>query len=113
MKKLKIKNQKLRIKKGDTVLVLSGKNKDKKAKVLSVSTDTGKIVVEGVNVVKKHQKPTRSFQGGIIEKPLPLFASKVMLVCPRCSRPTRIGVKMSGDKRVRVCKKCSEIVDKV
>jgi large subunit ribosomal protein L24 len=113
MQKLKVKNQKLRIKKGDTVLVLSGKNMDKKAKVLSVSTDTGKIVVEGVNVVKKHQKPTRNFQGGIIEKPLPLFASKVMLVCPRCSQPTRIGVKMSGEGRVRVCKKCSEIVDKV
>jgi large subunit ribosomal protein L24 len=100
MKHEKVKNQKVRIKKGDTVLVLSGKNKDKKAKVLSVST-------------KKHQKPTRNFQGGIIEKSLPLFASKVMLVCPRCSAPTRVGIKMSGDKRVRVCKKCSEIVDKV
>ena len=102
----------MNIKKGDTVIVLSGKNKDKKAKVTSVVTKTGKLIVEGVNVVKKHQKPTRNFQGGIIEKPLPLFASKVMLVCPRCSQPTRIGVKLSGEARVRVCKKCSEIIDK-
>ena len=102
----------MNIKKGDTVIVLSGKNKDKKAKVIEVITKTGKLIVEGVNVVKKHQKPTRNFQGGIIEKPLPLFASKVMLVCPRCSQPTRIGVKLSGEGRVRVCKKCSEIIDK-
>jgi large subunit ribosomal protein L24 len=113
MKKSKIKNQKVRIKKGDTVLVLWGRNKGKRAKVLSVSTDTGKLVVEGVNVVKKHQKPTRSFQGGIIEKALPLPAAKVMLVCPRCSEPTRIGITESGERRVRVCKKCQEIVDKV
>ena len=68
------------LRKGDTVLVLSGKNKGKKAKIIAVSQKSGKITVEGVNVVKKHQRPTRNFQGGIIEKPLPIFASKVMLV---------------------------------
>src|SRR3989338_4964707 len=99
------------LRKGDTVLVLSGKNKGKKAKILSVSNKSGKITVEGVNVVKKHQRPTRNFQGGIIEKVLPIFASKAMLVCPRCSEPTRIGIKLSGDKRARVCKRCAEIMD--
>ncbi|OGB90571.1 50S ribosomal protein L24 [candidate division WOR-1 bacterium RIFCSPHIGHO2_01_FULL_53_15] len=100
------------LRKGDTVLVLSGKNKGKKAKIIAVSQKSGKITVEGVNVVKKHQRPTRNFQGGIIEKPLPIFASKVMLVCPRCGEPTRIGTKVSGDKRVRVCGQCEEIMDK-
>ncbi len=102
-------HQKLNIKKGDTVLVLSGKNNGKKAKVVEVKTKTGKLIVEGVNVAKRHQRPTRNFQGGIIEKPLPLYASKVMLVCPRCSEPTRVGRKDG----VRVCKKCAEIIDKV
>ena len=102
-----------RLKKGDTVLVLMGKDSGKKAKVIKVSNKTGKITVEGVNVVKKHQKPSRNFQGGIIEKPMPLFASKLMLVCPRCHEPSRVGSKMSGDKRVRVCGKCEEIIDKV
>lgn len=113
MRKSKEKITMPRIKKGDTVMVLTGKNNGKKAKVIEVITKTGKLIVEGVNVAKKHQKPTRNFQGGIIEKPLPLFASKVMLVCPRCSEPTRVGVKESGDKRVRVCRKCEEIIDKV
>ncbi len=106
-------HQKLGIKKGDTVLVLSGKNNGKKAKVTRVLTKSGKLIVEGVNVAKRHQRPTRNFQGGIIEKPLPIAASKAMLVCPRCSEPTRVGVKESGDKRVRICKKCEEIIDKV
>jgi len=97
------------IKKGDTVIVLSGKNKGKKGKVIKVLPDKGKVVVEGVGIVKKHQKPTRNFQGGIIEKPLPIFSSKVMLVCPRCSKPTRIRRKDGS----RVCCKCDEIMDKV
>lgn len=88
------------IKKGDMVIVLSGKNKGKKGKVINVFPDKGKVVVEGVGIVKKHQKPTRNFQGGIIEKPLPIFSSKVMLVCPRCSKLTRS----------RTCKKCGEKV---
>lgn len=88
------------IKKGDTVIVLSGKNKGKKGKVINVFPDKGKVIVEGVGVVKKHQKPTRNFQGGIIEKPVPIYSSKVMLVCPRCGKLTRS----------RTCKKCGEKV---
>lgn len=103
----------MRLKKGDTVMVLSGKDKGKKGKVLNVFLEEGKLTVERVNVVKKHQRPTRNFQGGIIEKPLPLFASKVMLVCPRCSQPTRVASKVVEDKRRRMCKECEEIIDKV
>lgn len=103
----------MRIKKGDTVVMLSGKNKNKKGKVIAVLSDEGKVVVEGVNIAKRHQRPTRNFQGGIIEKPLAVFASKVMLVCSRCSEPTRVGIKEAGNRRVRVCKECGEIMDKV
>ncbi len=97
------------IKKGDTVIVLSGKNKGKKGKVIEVFSADGKVVVEGVNVVKRHQRPSRNFQGGIIEKPLPVYVSKVMLVCPRCGEPTRIAKK----NKMRVCRQCEEIMDKV
>jgi large subunit ribosomal protein L24 len=101
------------IRKGDTVVALSGKNKGKKGKVIRVSEKTGKIVVEGVNVAKRHQRPGRNFPGGIIDKTLPIVRSKVMLVCPRCGQPTRIGHKKVQEKNVRVCQKCSEIIDKV
>lgn len=100
------------IKKGDKVVVLAGKDKGKKGKVLEAFPKDGKLIVERVNVVKKHQKPTREFQGGIIEKALPLLASKVALICPKCGEPTRIGHKRSEDKKVRVCKRCQEVVDK-
>jgi len=97
------------IKKNDTVIVLSGKNKGKKGKVIDVFSAEGKVVVEGVNVAKKHQRPSRNFQGGIIDKPLAIYVSKVMLVCPRCSQPTRISKK----NKMRVCQECEEIMDKV
>ncbi|KPJ69842.1 50S ribosomal protein L24 [candidate division WOR-1 bacterium DG_54_3] len=105
--------RKLKIKKGDTVLVLSGKDKEKKGKVLEVFPKENKVIVERVNVVKKHQRPTRDFQGGIIEKALPLPLSMVMLVCPRCSEPTRVKKKEMQGSRVRVCGRCGEVVDKV
>lgn len=103
----------MRLKKGDTIIVLSGKDKGKKGKILSVQPDKDKVVVERVNVAKRHQKPSRTFQGGIIEKPLPLFASKVILVCPRCSQPTRPASRLVEAKRVRACRECAEIIDKV
>jgi len=104
----------INIKKNDTVIVLSGKDKGRKAKVIKVLPEEGKIVVEKINVVKRHQRPTRDFQGGIIEKPLPVPRSKVMLVCPRCGKGTRISMKyVENEKRVRACKKCQEIIDKV
>lgn len=103
----------LRIKKGDTVLVLSGKDKDKKGRVLKVIPKEQRVIVEGVNIVKKHQKPSRKYpQGGIIEKENPIHISKVMLMCPKCDKPTRIGAKILEDgRKVRVCKKCKEVID--
>lgn len=102
-----------RLKKGDTIIVLSGKNKGRKGKILNVIPDEGQAVVERINVVKRHQRPSRNFQGGIVEKPLPLPTSVLMLICPRCSEPTRIGGTEVEGKNVRVCKKCKEIIDKV
>ncbi|MCX5725583.1 MAG: 50S ribosomal protein L24 [Candidatus Saganbacteria bacterium] len=103
----------MRLKKDDTVIVLRGKDKGKKGKVLSVSPKNGKAIVERVHVVKRHQKATKNFQGGIIEKPLPIPLSVIMLVCPRCARPTKVGSTVVDGKSVRVCKECKEIIDKV
>lgn len=97
-----------KIKKGDTVLVLSGKDKGKKSKVLNVFPKELKAIVEKVAVSKKHQRATRTFPGGIIDKLVPVNVSKLMVVCPHCSKPTRLG-KKDG---FRSCKKCGEIVDK-
>lgn len=102
----------MRLKKGDTVIVLAGKDKNKKGKILSVSPADDKVTVERVNVVKKHQKASQKFQGGIIEKTKGIPASKVMLVCPRCGDPTRVSVQVIDKKRRRVCKECQELIDK-
>ncbi|OGB87354.1 50S ribosomal protein L24 [candidate division WOR-1 bacterium RIFCSPLOWO2_02_FULL_46_20] len=103
----------MKIKKDDKVIVLSGKNKGKKGKVLAVFAKEAKVIVERVNVVKRHQKPTRDFQGGIIEKPMPMYASKVMLICPKCGEPSRVKGKKVEGKGVRACASCGEVVDKV
>ena len=110
---MKEQGSKMKIKKGDTVIIISGKYSGKKGKVLEVRVEEGKIIVEKVNVVKKHQRPMRNFPGGIIEKTLPIPASKAMLVCPRCSEPSRVAMKEVGEKKVRACKKCGEVVDKI
>ena len=99
---------KLRIKKGDTVMVLCGKDRGKKGKVLEVFPSEDKMIVERVSVAKKHQRPTREFQGGIIEKLLPILSSKVMLVCSRCNEPARVRRKDGS----RVCARCGELIDK-
>lgn len=107
---------KIHIKKGDTVYVRHGKFQDKgsKGKVLTVMAKEGKVIVEKINMIKKHQRPTDKFKsGGIIEKEGAIPASKVMLVCTKCSKATRVGHSMVESKRVRVCKKCGEIIDKV
>jgi len=101
------------IKKGDKVIVLSGKDKGKKGKVLEVFPKDGRLIVERMNIVKKHQKPSQQSQGGIIEKAMPLRVSKVMVVCNRCDKPTRIKAKLVENKRVRACAKCGEVLDKV
>lgn len=103
----------LGLKKNDTVVVLAGKDKGKKGRVLNVDRDTAKVIVEKVNVIKKHMKPSRTHQqGGIIERESTLDRSNVMLVCPKCSKPTRIATAVyAGDKKSRTCKKCKEVID--
>ena len=95
------------IKKDDKVVVISGKDKGKEGKVLSASPKTGKVIVEGVNVASKHMKPKKQGeQGGIIKMETPIYACKVMVVCPKCGKPTRVAHKIENGKSVRVCKKC-------
>ena len=102
-----------RIKKGDLVEVISGKDKGKRGKVLRVIPKEGKVIVEGVNMVKRHQRPNpRMREGGIVEKEAPVYASKVMVVCPSCNQRTRVGFKVLNGNKVRYCKKCGEIIDK-
>ncbi len=97
----------MNVKKNDTVVVLSGKDKGKRGKVLSVDPKTRKVVVEKINMASRHQKPRKQGEeGGIIQKEIPLYASKVMTVCPKCSKPTRVAHKIEGGKKVRVCKHC-------
>lgn len=103
----------LGIKKGDNVIILSGKDREKKGRVISVLTKKDEIIVEGINMRKKHQKPSRKYtQGGIIEKERPIPVCKVMLICPKCDKPTRIGARILEDgKKVRECRKCKEVID--
>ena len=102
-----------KIKKGDLVEIISGKDKGKRGKVLRVIPKEMKVIVEGVNIVKRHQRPNpRMREGGIVEREAPIYASKVMLVCPNCSQRTRVGFKVVEGKKVRYCKKCGEIIDK-
>jgi large subunit ribosomal protein L24 len=103
--------KKVHVKKGDQVIVLSGKDKGKKGKVLTVIPKDGKVIVEGVNMATKHTKPKKQGQvGGIVHKEVAVNASKVMNICNKCNEPTRIARKIldNGDK-ARVCKKCGEI----
>ena len=97
----------LHVKKGDEVMIISGKDKGKKGKVLEISPKEGKVIVEGRNMVTKHVKPRRQGQlGGIVKAEGALYACKVMPVCPKCNKPTRVGHKVEGDKKLRVCKHC-------
>ncbi len=104
---------KFRIKKDDKVKVLTGKDKGKIGKVLKVVKKTNRVVVENINVVKVHQRPSQGNpQGGIVEKAMPINVSNLMLMCNSCVKPTRIGIKQLEDgKRVRICKKCNEQID--
>jgi large subunit ribosomal protein L24 len=101
------------IKKNDTVLVITGREKGKKGRVLSVFPSNSRLLIERINMIKKHMKPSKKYtQGGIIEKESPLHISNVLLICPRCNKPTRIGSTLLQDgRKVRVCKKCSEVMD--
>ena len=97
----------MNIRKDDKVVVLSGKDKGKEGKILSADPKALKVIVEGVNVATKHQKPRKQGEeGGIIKVETPIYAAKVQLVCPKCGKATRVGHKIADGKKVRVCKKC-------
>ncbi|MBR6505068.1 MAG: 50S ribosomal protein L24 [Clostridia bacterium] len=97
----------MRIKKGDTVQVLSGNDKGKTGEVLEVIPKTEKIIVKGVNIRKKHTKPRKQGEeGGIIPVECAIHSSKVNVVCPKCNKPSRIGYELTENGKVRVCKKC-------
>ena len=104
---------KVHVKKEDTVLVLTGKDKGKKGKVLSVNPSTNQVLVEGVNMSTKHKKPRGRYQqGGIIHQESAVNGSNVMLVCDKCGKPTKVAKKiLDNGQKIRSCKKCDEIID--
>lgn len=105
--------EKMHVKKGDTVLVLAGKDKGKQGKIVEALPKKSKVVVEGINKVKRHTKPSQSNpQGGIITKEAPVASSNVMLVCPACKKATRVKKTAVAGGFARTCKKCGEVIDK-
>ena len=105
--------QKIRIKKNDKVMVISGKEKGKVGKILKVFPEKNRVIVEKVNYIKRHTRPGgKVSKGGIIEKEAPLHVSNVMLICGKCTDPVRVGYQRQPDgKTVRICKKCGEILE--
>lgn len=101
----------MKIKKGDTILIISGKDKGRKGKVIVALPKEGRVMVEGLNLRKKHTKPKRSGEKGqVVETPAPINVSNAMIICPKCSKASKIGFKIEGKNKYRACKKCgSEI----
>jgi len=102
----------LRLKKNDQVIVLTGKDKNKKGKILKVFPKKNRAMVEGVNFVKKSQRTTQKIKGGIVEKEAPVNISNLQLICPKCNKGTRIKRKVFENMFTRVCENCSEMIDK-
>src|SRR5215213_2936787 len=102
------------LRKNDNVLVITGKDRGKRGRVLKVLPAKNRLVVEGVNMIKRHTKPNpgRNIKGGIVEREGALHASNVQIVCPECGKTARIGYRMQGDRKVRICRKCEGVVDK-
>jgi|SRR3989344_2489252 len=99
----------MKILKGDTVLIISGKNKGKKGKVLKNFPKDGKLIIEGVNFRKKHMRPKKAGEKGqMIQIETPFFASNVKIICSKCANPVRIGYKVLDGKKYRICKKCGQ-----
>ena len=103
------------IRKNDNVVVTTGKDRGKRGRVVRVVPEKNRVIVEGVNIIKRHTKanPQKQIKGGLVEREAPLHASNVQLICPECSKPTRVGRKVLGDgRKVRICRKCEGVVDK-
>lgn len=102
----------MNIKKGDTILVLAGKNKGATGKIEKLITRDKKIIVSGVNVVKKHLKPNaKNPHGGIVDYNAPIHISNAQIICPRCNKTTRIEHKITSQSKLRICKRCHEAID--
>lgn len=105
----------MRLRKNDTVEVLTGKDAGKRGKILKVLPERNRVIVQGVGFIKKHTRPNpqRNIKGGIAEREAPIHASNVMIVCGECGEPTRVGRKILADgRKVRVCRKCEGVLDK-
>ena len=103
------------LRKNDNVVVTAGKDSGKRGRVLRVNTDKNRVIVEGVNLIKRHTRPNpqRNIKGGIVEREAGLHASNVQLVCPECGKATRVGRRVLSDgRKVRICRKCEGVVDK-
>jgi len=106
---MRVISDNMKIKKNDNVLIISGKSKGKRGKVTNVLPASFQVVVEGVNLVKKHIKPKREgAKGQVVEIPKPIAVSNVKLICPKCGQPTRVGYKLVGKNKFRLCKKCGQ-----
>lgn len=103
----------MKVRKNDTVLVIAGKDRGKKGKVRRSLTKEDRVVVEGVNMVKRHMRARRAArQAGIIEREAPIDVSNVMLLCAKCDRPVRIGIRFLDDgSKVRICRRCKEVIE--
>ena len=108
-----MKHQCYAIRKNDTVKVIAGKDKGKTGKVLRIIPKRGRAIVEKLNMVKRHLRPSeQARQGGILERESPIEMSNLMLICSKCTDPTRVGYRMLDDEqKVRFCKKCNEVID--
>ena len=101
----------LRVRKGDKVIVLAGKDKGKSGKVLRAMPKADKLLIESINIIKRHQRPRKQGEKGqILQMPSPIHVSNVMLICPKCSKPTRVGYRLEGEGKLRICKKCGGTV---
>jgi large subunit ribosomal protein L24 len=103
------------IRKNDNVVVTTGKDRGKSGRVVRLVPEKNRLVVEGVNIIKRHTKPNpqKNVKGGVVEREAPLHASNVQIVCPECGKPTRVGKKILDDgRKVRVCRKCDGVLDK-
>lgn len=103
------------VRRNDNVLVITGKDRGKRGRVLKVLPETNRLIIEGVNMIKRNMKPNpnRNVQGGVVSREAALHASNVQIVCPECGKPTRIGRRILGDgRKVRICRKCEGVVDK-
>ena len=103
------------VRRNDTVLVIAGKDRGKRGRVLKLLPERNRVVVEGVNVIKRHTRPnpSRNIKGGVVEREASLHASNLQLVCPECGAQTRVGRQLLGDgRKVRICRKCEGVVDR-